>query len=78
MAGHKFGLDVEGNKRAARPPTETAEERAARKRANETFRARHYRGLTPQGTGVGLSAAGGTREGVGSPLPRLRQGPLHP
>ena len=48
MAGHKFGLDVEGNKRAARPPTETPEERAARKRANDTFRARHYRGLTPE------------------------------
>jgi hypothetical protein len=48
VAGHKFGLDVGGNKRAARPPTETPEERAARKRANETFRARHYRGLTPE------------------------------
>ena len=48
MAGHKFGLDVEGNKRAARPPTETREERAARKKANDTFRARHYRGLTPE------------------------------
>ena len=48
MAGHKFGLDFEANKRAARPPAETPEERAARKRANDTFRARHYRGLTPE------------------------------
>jgi hypothetical protein len=48
VAGHKFGLDVEGNKRAARPPVETPEERSARKRANDTFRARHYRGLTPE------------------------------
>src|SRR4029077_17942835 len=36
------------NKRATRPPAETPEERAARKRANDTFRARHYRGLTPE------------------------------
>jgi hypothetical protein len=48
VAGHKFGLDVEGNKRAARPPVETPEERSARKRANDTFRVRHYRGLTPE------------------------------
>jgi hypothetical protein len=48
VAGHKFGLDFEANKRAARPSAETPEERAARKRANDTFRARHYRGLTPE------------------------------
>jgi hypothetical protein len=48
VAGHKFGLDVEGKKRAARPPTETPEERSARNRANDTFRVRHYRGLTPE------------------------------
>ena len=48
MAGHKFGLDFEGNKRADRPPAETPEERDDRKRANDTFRARHYRGLTPE------------------------------
>jgi hypothetical protein len=48
VAGHKFGLDVEGSKRAAWPPVETPEERSARKRANDTFRARHYRGLTPE------------------------------
>ena len=48
MAGHKFGFDFEGNQRTARPPTETPEERAARRRTNDTFRARHYRGLTPE------------------------------
>jgi hypothetical protein len=48
VAGHRFGLDVEGNKRAARPPAETPEERAERQDANRSFRERHYRGLTPE------------------------------
>jgi hypothetical protein len=48
VAGHRFGLDVVGNKRAARPLAETPEEGAARKRANDSFRERHYRGLTPE------------------------------
>ena len=48
MAGHKFGLDFEGNKRAARPLAETPEERADRQDVNRSFRERHYRGLTPE------------------------------
>jgi hypothetical protein len=48
VAGRRFGLDIAGNKRAARPVEETPEEVAARKTANDSFRARHYRGLTPE------------------------------